>query len=361
MLFKSWILWFLFKLCKAELIVSRSTDDLIRIYNVSSSQTVLEIESPLKVNSIQSLDKFHLALLGNERFITIWNLKTKTIHGLLSHKQTALVLEVFNQSVFASGAKDNMVILWNWQTLSQIKQFNHMEHVQSLLKINDTVLASGGFTIKLWEVNTGNLLLQIPGHSTSHLVFIMLKIDTDRIISFAYNNTRVWSIQDGTSLASLDVNSFNGSSWFGSLVKLDQKRVALGTIGEFDRLIIWEMGNYNVTHNVSTNGNVSTLIKLLDGRLATRNCCGCFLIFNVTRSDFEKFCQAGNDNVAVLKQLPDGSILSGSSEGYLTRNFLSSNKSQILLKHNASISHIEILSSKDKLKKKPSLIYLFNV
>jgi hypothetical protein len=178
----------------------------------------------------------------------------------------------------------------------------------------------------------------------------MFKIDSQRLISFANNNTQVWSLKDGKSLASLDVKNFDGSLIsFATLVQIDNQSIALGTTGEYDRLIIWNIENYQVLHNISNDGNLDTLVKLLDGRLATRRCCDCFILFDITTRLFKKFCQSGNDNVVVLNEFHDGSILSGSSSGYLTRNFLSLNTSHILQKHNASITHIEILKSKFNL------------
>jgi hypothetical protein len=249
--------------------------------------------------------------------------------------------------LLASGSRDQTAVIWNWLTQTKVKTFQHSEEVTALLKINDTVLATGGLTIKLWDINTGTMLTMAIGHG-SVSVSKMLKIDNQRFASIAYGNTqcKVWSIDNGQLIVDLGVNNLDSSPIsIATLIQIDSESIAIGTRGDYERIVIWSTIDWTLRHNISNGGDALTLIQLKDGRLASRTCCTCFNLITISPFSKIQFYPIDGGDVQILKELPDGSVLSGVNNGNLSRNFLSSNTSQILQQHTATVNHIELISS----------------
>lgn len=158
--------------------------------------------------------------------IFLWDLKTgEQINILSGHSDTifSLVISPDGQTI-ASGSSDRTVKLWNLQTGELIRSLYHSQRADPIYSIafspNGKILAAGGSskykgieskstTIYLWNLDTGELMRTLSGHS--HKVdSLAFGLESHILASGSFDETvRIWNLETGELLHTLRGHSAN--------------------------------------------------------------------------------------------------------------------------------------------------------
>lgn len=199
-----------------DTIALAKTDRRIRVLNVKTGKEQLTIERPQGDKSdINTLafnpDGFILAAGEASGKIAFWD----TVTGELVEDLDANLSEVrsiaFNNdgSILASGsASDNVVRLWDTETLQQVQTLKPEGKIQGINNI--TFSADGGLlaagcvdsTLQLWNVNTYQHIKTLTGHNG--VQSISFSPDLRTLASSDYDGTvRIWNLFTGETMRTI--------------------------------------------------------------------------------------------------------------------------------------------------------------
>ena len=159
-----------------------------------------------------------------------------------------------NGKIVSSGSTedDRSVRLWDVETgnLLQTLKGHTSDEVESVSFSPDgKTIVSGGRDsdrwIRLWDANTGNLLKNLTGH-TDWIASVSFSPDGKRIISGSFDRTvRLWSVETGNLLRTLKGHKHRVASVSFSP---DGKRIISGSFDRTVRLWDADTGNLLKTH-----------------------------------------------------------------------------------------------------------------
>lgn len=178
----------------------------------------------------------------------------------------------------------------------------------------DQVLASASSDnlIKLWDVNTGQLIRNLTGHINSvYTVDFHPKEDSLASGSFD-NNVLLWNVTTGQIIANLTGHT---SAVWSVAFSLEGELLASGSNDNMIKL--WNTSNYQLVHNLTGHtGRVRAVAFSPDGQiLASASYDNSIKLWNVTTGDLLQDLINHTDNVVSIDFSADGQTLaSGSSD-----------------------------------------------
>ncbi|PHH68539.1 hypothetical protein CDD80_7440 [Ophiocordyceps camponoti-rufipedis] len=104
--------------------------------------------------------------------------------------------------------RDRYKVGYNWKTgRCAVRTFKGHENGVTCLQFDDNVLATGSYdaTIKIWDLETGEVLRTLRGHASTVRT---LQFDESKLISGSFDKTiKIWNWQTGECLSTLQCHS----------------------------------------------------------------------------------------------------------------------------------------------------------
>eukprot|EP01043_Picozoa_sp_COSAG02_P021826 COSAG02_NODE_1118_length_14469_cov_8.856228_13_plen_537_part_00 len=171
------------------------------------------------VNDVVLMSTNMLVSCGDDKTLHLWDLDKRDKIAHIENDRIIRVLARVSDTVVASGNADNSIKLWNLSTTEEGLKWSkrarqmsilagHTGEVAALCAVTDTIIASGSLDklIKLWDIETGECILQLEGHED--VVHALTVVSPGVLASASGDNTiRLWSIDGedkGTCTRTLD-------------------------------------------------------------------------------------------------------------------------------------------------------------
>jgi WD40 repeat protein len=206
---------------KGNTLATASDDKTIKLWNLNTLEEICTLyghSSPVKSVAF-SLGGI-LASGSWDKTVKLWNITTgEEISTLTGHQlQVSAVAFSPQGHLLASASFDRTIRLWDLsslhiQTQKKLKEcpcHSLCGHAWAVLTVafspNGKILATGSDdnTIKLWDVNTGQVIRTLLGHSWSVLA-VAFSADGEILISGSRDNTvKLWRVSTGEEIATLN-------------------------------------------------------------------------------------------------------------------------------------------------------------
>ncbi|KAG8532992.1 uncharacterized protein KY384_001774 [Bacidia gigantensis] len=156
-------------------LLSSGSDDVIKVWNVTSFVLIVQIISTGLTAVAFSLDGWQIASGGCRDEIKLWNSITgeceRTMMGDVGYATAIAYSPRYGSFASASGYDPGLITLWDHTAGTPVKTFvAHPKYVASLVFSSDGRMiasGSGDNMIKLWDSITGHVLAIFSGHTMS--------------------------------------------------------------------------------------------------------------------------------------------------------------------------------------------------
>ncbi|HLO83496.1 MAG TPA: serine/threonine-protein kinase [Nostocaceae cyanobacterium] len=205
-----------------QILASASDDKTIKLWQISSLKEICTLTGHNHfIKSLAFSPDGQLLASGSwDKTIKIWDVKTgQEISTLTGHQLKIHAIAFSPQgNILASGSSDRTIRLWSLQNFTNPELKNHpghkllgtlAGHTWAVLAVafspDGQILATGSDdnTIKLWEVNTGQLISTLVGHSWS-VVALAFTPDGETLISASWDQTiKLWRVSTKAEIATL--------------------------------------------------------------------------------------------------------------------------------------------------------------
>lgn len=129
--------------------------------------------------------------------------------------------------------RDRFKVGFNWKTgRCSIKTFKGHENGVTCLQFDDNILATGSYdtTIKIWNIETGEVLRTLRGHTSAVRT---LQFDDSKLISGSFDKTiKIWNWQTGECVSTLQCHTEGVLS-----VHFDGRTLASGSIDKCVKVV----------------------------------------------------------------------------------------------------------------------------
>ena len=195
------------------ILATASDDKTIKLWDIKTLTTIQTLSG--HSHAVKSLAFHPHGLLASgswDKTIKIWDINTGLeLHTLTGHKlQVNAVAFSPQRELLASASHDKTVRIWQLHNGKYNLLTTLLGHTWAVLAVafsptNQNLLAtgSGDNTIKLWDVNTGELISTLSGHSWS-VVAVAFSTDGEKLISGSWDKTvKIWQISTKSEITSL--------------------------------------------------------------------------------------------------------------------------------------------------------------
>ena len=201
----------------ADTLVSAAHDYTLRIWKISTGQTLrkIEITSLTYVSRYLSNGLIACGLVGLiEKNLLIYNFTSHTFYDpvktLIGHIKTIYTIEILSDDLIASGGYDTKVITWNLTTSKAKYSFvGHEDRVFCVKKLSSNRAASADRAgiIFLWDWKTGSFLHKLIGHTNQLWTTSLDLFDAHTLMSGSIDKTvKFWNISSGSLIQSVNVD-----------------------------------------------------------------------------------------------------------------------------------------------------------
>lgn len=139
--------------------------------------------------------RFTLTPISSATVTQLWQSDRK-LQGHTSEINDLLI--TVDRRFLISASADKTIKVWNLNTGELLTTLNHNSYVNDLaISPNGQILASGGADemVKLWDLTTGELLTNLNGH-TSSINALVFNLDGKTLYSASADNTvRIWNLE----------------------------------------------------------------------------------------------------------------------------------------------------------------------
>jgi len=307
-----------------------SSGELLQTYaGHSGSDSKTSHNRDNRVNEVAWLaDGRHLALASDDGKVRVWDVADGTLQRTCSgpsHKVSAVAWSP-DGSRLASVSYENMV--WVWQAASRgalllmcSGPFASLQTISCGLSAvawspNGECLASGDKTVRVWDADSGRLLLSGSSDHLAGVRAVAWSPDGSRLVSASEDNTiRVWDASDGTLLWTCSDHSSTVSAVAWSP---DGSRIASGSR---DGMIqVWDASDGTLLWTWSDRwAAMSAVAWSPDGsRIASGSRDGMMRIWDGNSGTLLRTCGDHHSGALFVAWSPDGKYVA-SANGFIVR------------------------------------------
>jgi WD40 repeat protein len=198
-----------------DTMVSGSQDNTIRIWKISTGETLKTINASVKVNVVRvfSIENKQIVCgkLGSSNNLQIYNYETGgLIQTLNGHNNNLNSIEMLSGQFMASGSNDRRVIIWNLSSYSiKYNLTGHTSTVTCVKRLSSNLMASGDLNSKIivWNWLSGEQISKLTGHTVGLYLNSLDLYDEQTLISGSYDRkVKFWNITNGTLIRSINVD-----------------------------------------------------------------------------------------------------------------------------------------------------------
>jgi WD40 repeat protein len=221
------------------------------------------------------LNEQTLASGSKDKQIFVWNLITNSILTILSlHKgsvNSIVTLDNNNNNKLVSCSNDKLIIIWK-QQIPILMLKGHADKIKCLVRLPDNnSIASGSKdkTIKIWNINTGQLLATLLGHNDKIRCLTVLP-NGNLASGSADKNIRIWNVFNKELVQMLTGNAKS----IRSLTVLNEN-ILVSSSEENDILKLWNLnkGLWIKNLKILDIGSFSSLTSIKSSSLDNRLIC----------------------------------------------------------------------------------------
>jgi WD40 repeat protein len=180
----------------------------IKIFNTSSLSLVKSFKAHSNyINRINQspFNTNYVATCSDDRTVKIWNVSSSfnwtLIRTYSQHSSPVYALEWLDNNTLASGGDyDQTIKLWSRTTGQTKRTIQTNQEVTSLKLLNTNIHLAAGLgngDINIFNINDGNLVSSLKGHSSD--VLDLVQISADLLASSSSDGTiRIWNLTNNT-------------------------------------------------------------------------------------------------------------------------------------------------------------------
>ena len=239
-----------------KIFASGSDDKTIKIWNLETGENIRTLpgHSDAVVAVAISADGQFLASGSWDKTVKIWNVKTgELIYTLVGHSgivnSVAIAATPSNPplprggsgGILASGSKDGSIKLWNLQNGNLIRTLkgNSLSVLSVAFSPDRKTLAngSGDGTINLWNLENGQLIRRFRGHNDG-VWSVAISRDGNTLVSGSWDKTvKLWDLHSGQLKGTL-----SGHSGYVNSIAISGDGQMIVSGGWDGQIKIWKRG-----------------------------------------------------------------------------------------------------------------------
>ncbi|MCL2758830.1 MAG: caspase family protein [Treponema sp.] len=219
---------------KGKRIVTASTDNTAMIYNVETGEHIITFTENTDILNqvVLSKDENLLVTCSEGKKINIWNAKTGVLERTLEYQTVVVTVAIHpNSNILAVGLRAD-IQLWDIENGNEIQTLKGHRAFVSYIAFHPDgkhlASASGDGTIRIWHLETGNVISQLVYESVIHT--LKFNIDGSFLVSGSWDGTvRVWkSVEAGIYFLEHTLSGHNDIV-FSVDISSDNKRIISGS------------------------------------------------------------------------------------------------------------------------------------
>jgi WD40 repeat protein len=318
-----------------QTLASASSDNTIKLWDIKTGNLLQNVTNRSFIMSFSTLayspDGQTLASGSWDKTIKIWQVvasinkapvqqnpfkNTKLIKLLIAAILGLIGTQIYGYALYGVFPINPISIIANLSSGISLEKTleGHSNSVYSLAYSPDgQTLASGSGdkTIKLWDVNTGNLLQTLEDHS--ELVnSVAYSPDGQTLASSSIDNTiKLWDVKTGNLLQTLEGHSY----WVNSVAySPDSQTLATGSY--YDTIKLWNVKTGKLLQTLTAHSSwVTSVAYSPDGQTLTSGSSdGTIKLWNVKTGKLLQTLTGHSNEVNSLAYSPDGQTLTSGSD-----------------------------------------------
>jgi WD40 repeat protein len=306
-------------------IATGADDGTVRIWNLSYAvcEHTLRGHSSIILSLIQLLDG-RIASASHDRTVKIWDPMTAQCHFTLGgHAGSVVAVIQLKDHRVVTGSRDCTLKIWNLLTQScEMTLTGHRSYVRSVKELVDGQIISWAdcdYDLRIWNITTGQCTKMLSGLRSAVCCLIQLK-DQRIVASSADNLVRIWDINTGESVQTIETSSAINAGPYLPILQLNDGRLAIGNRN--CTVNIWNLktSRCEITLNTPGWGSTIFMLQLDDGRLAVsfssnvaEHRCS-ISIWNLSTGECEDTLIGHTQGVSKFFKLVEGRIVSYSQD-----------------------------------------------
>ena len=189
-------------------IATGSFDSTVKIWDLKDDRVQYTLSGhSTAIYSLEKLDDILIASGSADRTIRIWDYTNGAlIQTLTDNSNFVLSLASLNDSFFLSGSSGFFATIKLWSTIDwKVKKtINTPQAVRKLnvLNPNQIAVANDDFKIRTYNLNSGEIIYEMSGHSS--YIRALIQLNENEIISGSDDKTiKLWNTKEGSLVRTL--------------------------------------------------------------------------------------------------------------------------------------------------------------